>query len=121
MLSIRAHDLFERKGNDLYCVVPISFPQAALGAEIEIAAIAGPVTLKVPAGAAHVDLTGKTVMPAMVDLHGHLGYQNIPAGTMSKETFTRENLIESVNPCPVVVIRTCDSKQTKIIYRLVVL
>jgi imidazolonepropionase-like amidohydrolase len=48
----------------------------------------------VPAGAAHVDLTGKTVMPAMVDLHGHLGFQNVAAGTMSKETFTRENLID---------------------------
>ena len=51
-------------------------------------------SLKIPAGAAHVNLTGKTVMPAMVDLHGHLGYQNVPAGTMSKETFTRENLID---------------------------
>ena len=51
-------------------------------------------SLKIPAGAAHVDLTGKTVMPAMVDLHGHLGYQNVPAGTMSKEMFTRENLID---------------------------
>ncbi len=50
--------------------------------------------LKVPSSAAHVDLTGKTVMPAMVDLHGHLGYQNVPAGTMSKEMFTRENLID---------------------------
>ncbi|MEQ1946718.1 MAG: amidohydrolase family protein [Bryobacteraceae bacterium] len=50
--------------------------------------------VQAPAGAAHVDLTGKTVMPAMVDLHGHLGYQNIPEGTMSKETFTRENLID---------------------------
>jgi imidazolonepropionase-like amidohydrolase len=50
--------------------------------------------LKAPASAAHVDLSGKTVMPAMVDLHGHLGYQNVPAGTMSKETFTRENLID---------------------------
>ena len=51
-------------------------------------------SLKIPAGAARVDLTGKTVMPAMVDLHGHLGYQNVPAGTMSKEMFTRENLID---------------------------
>jgi imidazolonepropionase-like amidohydrolase len=51
-------------------------------------------SLKIPAGAARVDLTGKTVMPAMVDLHGHLGYQNVPAGTMSKQTFTRENLID---------------------------
>ena len=50
--------------------------------------------LQSPAGAVHVDLRGKTVMPAMVDLHGHIGYQNIPAGTMSKENFTRENLID---------------------------
>src|SRR5216684_5822151 len=50
--------------------------------------------LQLPAGAGRVDLTGKTVMPTIVDLHGHLGFQNIPAGTMSKETFTRENLID---------------------------
>jgi imidazolonepropionase-like amidohydrolase len=50
--------------------------------------------LQLPAGIAHVDLSGKTVMPTMVDLHGHIGFQNIPAGTMSKETFTRENLID---------------------------
>jgi imidazolonepropionase-like amidohydrolase len=50
--------------------------------------------LQLPAGAARVDLSGKTVMPTMVDLHGHIGFQNIPAGTMSKETFTRENLID---------------------------
>ena len=46
----------------------------------------GEVTL--PAGAVRTDLTGKTVMPAMVDLHGHLGFQNVAEGTMSKETFT---------------------------------
>jgi len=50
--------------------------------------------LKIPPGAAHVELTGKTVMPAMIDLHGHFGYQNVAAGTMSKEFFTRENLID---------------------------
>src|SRR5712671_4243250 len=48
----------------------------------------------VPAGARRVDLAGKTVMPTMTDLHGHLGYQNVAEGTMSKETFTRENLID---------------------------
>ncbi len=48
----------------------------------------------VPEGAAQVDLTGKTVMPAMVDLHGHLGFQNVIASTMSKETYTRENLMD---------------------------
>ena len=50
--------------------------------------------LQVPAGAARVDLTGKTVMPAKVDLHGHIGYQHDVDGTMSKEYFTRDNLID---------------------------
>ena len=50
VLSIRPHDFFERDGHDLHCVIPISFPQAALGAEIEIAGIDGPVTLKIPEG-----------------------------------------------------------------------
>jgi imidazolonepropionase-like amidohydrolase len=50
--------------------------------------------VQVPAGAKRVDISGKTVMPTMVDLHGHFGFQNIPAGTMSKQTFTRENLID---------------------------
>jgi len=47
-----------------------------------------------PAGAAHVDLTGKSVMPTKTDLHGHLGYENIIEGTTTKENFTRENLID---------------------------
>jgi molecular chaperone DnaJ len=50
VLSIHAHDFFERDGHDLRCVIPISFPQAALGAEIEIPAIDGPVSLKIPEG-----------------------------------------------------------------------
>jgi len=50
VLSIRAHDFFERDGHDLHCVVPISFPQAALGAEIVLPAIDGEVTLKIPEG-----------------------------------------------------------------------
>jgi molecular chaperone DnaJ len=50
VLSIRAHDFFERSGHDLHCVIPISFPQAVLGAEFEIPAIDGAVTLKIPEG-----------------------------------------------------------------------
>ena len=50
--------------------------------------------LPAPAGAVHVDLSGKTVMPAKVDLHGHIGYQHVYDGTMSKAYFTRENLID---------------------------
>jgi molecular chaperone DnaJ len=50
VLAIRAHDFFERDGYNLRCVIPISFPQATLGAEIEIAGIDGPLSLKVPEG-----------------------------------------------------------------------
>jgi len=50
VLSIRPHDFFERHGHDLYCMVPISFPQAAMGAEFEIPGINGPVTIKIPEG-----------------------------------------------------------------------
>jgi imidazolonepropionase-like amidohydrolase len=50
--------------------------------------------VEVPAGAVRVDLTGKTVMPTLVDLHGHFGFQDVAQGTMSKETYTRQNLID---------------------------
>ena len=50
VLSIQPHDFFERDGQDLHCVVPISFPQAALGAEIKIPALDGEVTIKIPEG-----------------------------------------------------------------------
>ncbi len=50
VLAIRPHDFFERHGHDLHCIIPISFPQAALGAEFEIPGIDGPVNLKIPEG-----------------------------------------------------------------------
>jgi molecular chaperone DnaJ len=40
----------ERNGHDLHCVIPISFPQAALGAEFEVPGLGGPVNLKIPDG-----------------------------------------------------------------------
>jgi len=52
VLSIRAHEFFERHGHDLHCAIPISFPQAVLGAEFEMPALDGPVTVKVPEGTA---------------------------------------------------------------------
>ena len=50
--------------------------------------------LQVPAGAMRVNLTGKTVVPAKVDLHGHIGYQHDFDGTMAKEYFTHEDLVD---------------------------
>jgi molecular chaperone DnaJ len=50
VLTVKAHDFFERDGNDLHCVIPISFPQAALGAEIDIPGLDGDVTVRIPEG-----------------------------------------------------------------------
>ena len=48
---VAAHPLFGRKGRDLTLTVPITFPEAVLGAEITVPTLDGPpVTLRVPAG-----------------------------------------------------------------------
>jgi molecular chaperone DnaJ len=49
-VSVAAHDVFERDGADLHCETAISFTQAALGATLEIEALDGVATLKIPAG-----------------------------------------------------------------------
>ena len=50
VLHAKEHPFFEREGKNLYCVVPISFPQAALGTEIQVPTLDGEYTLKVPEG-----------------------------------------------------------------------
>ena len=51
VVRVRAHPLFGRRGRDLTLTVPITFPEAALGADIAVPTLAsGPVTLRVPAG-----------------------------------------------------------------------
>ena len=47
-----------------------------------------------PSGAARVNLTGKTVMPALVDLHSHIGYEDTATNSEDEENFTRENVID---------------------------
>jgi molecular chaperone DnaJ len=42
--------IYERRGSDLIVEVPVTFPQAALGATVEVPTPEGPVSLKVPAG-----------------------------------------------------------------------
>jgi len=47
-MSVRAHNIFERDGKDLYCEVPITFVDAALGGELEVPTLDGRVKLKIP-------------------------------------------------------------------------
>ncbi len=50
VLHVNEHPFFERQGNDLHCVVPISFAQAALGTEIRVPTLETEHTLKIPEG-----------------------------------------------------------------------
>jgi molecular chaperone DnaJ len=50
VLMVRDHPIFQREGDDVYCEVPITMVQAALGDEIEVPTLDGPVKMKIPAG-----------------------------------------------------------------------
>ena len=48
-IAVREHKLFQRDGKHLYCEMPISFIDAALGGELEVPTLNGRVSLKIPA------------------------------------------------------------------------
>lgn len=48
-VGVKDHAIFSRDGADLYCEVPIGFPQACLGGELEVPTLNGKVKLKIPA------------------------------------------------------------------------
>jgi molecular chaperone DnaJ len=50
VLHVKPHDIFRREGDDLICEVPISFAQAALGAEVVVPTLTGDAQIKIPAG-----------------------------------------------------------------------
>jgi molecular chaperone DnaJ len=49
-IRLKKHDIFERDGDDLHCVVPISFTRAALGGEIDVPTLAGKAAIDIPEG-----------------------------------------------------------------------
>ena len=50
VLEVKEHPFFERRGADLYCTIPVSVVQAALGAEIQVPGLNGEEKLKIPEG-----------------------------------------------------------------------
>lgn len=47
-IQVREHAIFTRDGANLYCEVPISFPSACLGGDLEVPTLSGKVMLKIP-------------------------------------------------------------------------
>jgi molecular chaperone DnaJ len=50
LINVQEHQLFDRKGDDVYCEVPINFVQATLGDEIQVPTLDGKVKFKIPHG-----------------------------------------------------------------------
>ena len=56
VVNVLQHPLFERDGQHLICRVPITYPQAVLGCELEVPTLAGSKELKIPSGTASGDV-----------------------------------------------------------------
>lgn len=75
VVNVKAHDIFEREGDDLHCRMPLSFTTAALGGETTVPTLEGKAMLKVPAGTQNdttFRLRGKGVKALGEDRHGDL-------------------------------------------------
>ena len=59
-----------------------------------ITAIGRKGAVTVPAGAVRVDLTGKTIIPALIDVHSHFGYNTVAGQGVHAENYTPENLYD---------------------------
>lgn len=50
VFNVKPHEFFKRDGDDIFCDMPITFAQAALGDEFEVPTLEGKIKLKIPAG-----------------------------------------------------------------------
>jgi molecular chaperone DnaJ len=48
--NVSPHPVFTRKGDNIYCTIPITLPEAALGAKIEVPTVSGKAQLRIPPG-----------------------------------------------------------------------
>jgi molecular chaperone DnaJ len=79
VIVLKEHSIFERDGADLYCTMPVTFPQAALGAQVDAPTLDGKVTIKIPAGTE----AGRTFR-----LRGH-GVPDVRAGSQKGDLYVR--------------------------------
>jgi molecular chaperone DnaJ len=96
-LEVKEHSFFERRGADLYCTVPISFPQAVLGTTVKIPTLQGEQELHIPDGTQSGQIfrqKGK----GLPNPHGGRGdlYVNIRVVVPSKVTREQKRVLEQL-------------------------
>lgn len=89
-IRVKPHKIFKREGNDIITEIKVSFPQAALGDEIEVDTLDGKVQLKVPEGTQSgtlFRLKGKGIP----DLHGYgRGDQHVKVDVVTPSKLNEE-------------------------------
>ena len=89
-VRVKPHEFFERDGNDIYCEIPITFSEAALGTTIEVSTLGGKVALKIPAGtqsATKFKLAGRGINNAT---SGRTGNQYVTVNVVTPTKLTSE-------------------------------
>ena len=98
-IRTKKHDIFERDGDDLHCVVPISFAQAALGGEIEVPTLNGKAAIDIPDGTQagkQFRLRGKGIKGVRASYPGDL-YCHIVVETPVKLTEHQRKLFKELD------------------------
>lgn len=96
-LEVKEHPFFERRGADLYCTLPISFPQATLGTTVKIPTLNGELDLQIPEGTQSGQIfrqKGK----GLPNPHGGRGdlYVNVRVVTPSKLSREQRRILEEL-------------------------
>ena len=101
-VRVKSHRIFEREGNNIYCEIPITFTQAALGAEIDVPTLDGTVKYTIPEGTqtgTSFTVTGKGIADLNSKRKGNLVFVvtvEVPRGLNSKQ---KELLAEFAKSC----------------------
>src|SRR4051812_34961659 len=98
-IRLKKHEIFQREGDDLHCVVPISFTQAALGGEIEVPTLAGKAAIDIPEGTQagkQFRLRGKGIKGVRSSYPGDL-YCHIAVETPVKLTEHQRKLLKELD------------------------
>ena len=98
VLEVKEHPFFERRGADLYCTIPLSIAQAALGTELQVPGLNGEEKLKIPEGTqsgAVFRLKGKGLADPRGGGKGDL-YYHVRVLTPTKLTREQRKLMEQL-------------------------
>lgn len=95
IIRLQKHAMFEREGADLHCDMPITFPQASLGSEVDAPTLSGRVKIRIPAGTESgkvFRLRGKGVPDIRVNRTGDL-YVRVRVAVPRKLSKKQEQLL----------------------------